>query len=44
VEETSRFLNVSPITVKRDWAVAKVWLYGELRPDHGDDGKTVGTR
>jgi RNA polymerase sigma-70 factor (ECF subfamily) len=44
VEETSRFLNVSPITVKRDWAVAKVWLYGELRPEHGDDGKTVGTR
>jgi RNA polymerase sigma-70 factor, ECF subfamily len=44
VEETSQFLNVSPITVKRDWAVAKVWLYGELRPDHGDDGKTVGTR
>lgn len=44
VDETSRFLNVSPITVKRDWAVAKVWLYGELRPDHGDDGKTVGTR
>ncbi len=44
VEETSRFLNLSPITVKRDWAVAKVWLYGELRPDHRDDGKTVGTR
>jgi RNA polymerase sigma factor (TIGR02999 family) len=44
VEETSRFLNVSPITVKRDWAVARVWLYGELRPDTGDDGKTVGTR
>ena len=44
VEETSRFLNVSPITVKRDWAVAKVWLYGELRPDHGDDGETVGSR
>jgi RNA polymerase sigma-70 factor (ECF subfamily) len=44
VEETSRFLNVSPITVKRDWAVAKVWLYGELRPDNGDDSKTVGTR
>ena len=44
VEETSNFLNVSPITVKRDWAVAKVWLYGELRPDDGDDVKTVGTR
>ena len=38
VEETSRFLNVSPITVKRDWAVAKVWLYGELRPGNGDNG------
>ena len=44
VEETSRFLNVSPITVKRDWAVARVWLYGELRSDLGDDGKTVGNR
>ena len=44
VEETSRFLGVSPITVKRDWAVAKVWLCGELRPDDGDDTKTVGTR
>ena len=44
VEETSRFLGVSPITVKRDWAVAKVWLYGELRPVDGDDAKTVGTR
>ena len=44
VEETSRFLNVSPITVKRDWAVAKVWLYGELRPDNGDNGETVETR
>jgi len=37
VEETSKFLSVSPITVKRDWAVAKVWLYGELRPGNGDD-------
>jgi RNA polymerase sigma-70 factor, ECF subfamily len=44
VEETSKFLGVSPITVKRDWAVAKVWLYGELRPDDGYDAKTVGTR
>jgi RNA polymerase sigma factor (TIGR02999 family) len=33
VEETSEFLGVSPKTVKRDWAVAKVWLHGELR--HG---------
>jgi RNA polymerase sigma-70 factor, ECF subfamily len=44
VEETSKFLGVSPITVKRDWALAKVWLYGELRPDNGHDTKTVATR
>jgi RNA polymerase sigma-70 factor, ECF subfamily len=37
VDETSKFLSVSPITVKRDWAVAKVWLSGELRPGNGDD-------
>ncbi|MGB2636644.1 MAG: sigma-70 family RNA polymerase sigma factor [Candidatus Acidiferrum sp.] len=43
-EETSKFLGVSPITVKRDWALAKVWLYGELRPGNGDHAKTVGTR
>ncbi len=44
VEETSKFLGISPITVKRDWAVAKVWLYGELRLRNGDDAKTMGTR
>jgi RNA polymerase sigma factor (TIGR02999 family) len=44
VEETSKLLGVSQITVKRDWAVAKVWLYGELRPGNGDDAKTMGTR
>lgn len=44
IEETSKFLDVSPITVKRDWAVAKVWLYGELRPGDGNDAKTVATR
>jgi RNA polymerase sigma factor (TIGR02999 family) len=31
VEETSEFLGVSAKTVKRDWAVAKVWLHSELR-------------
>lgn len=44
VEETSKFLGVSAITVKRDWAVAKVWLYGELRSGNSDDAKTMGTR
>lgn len=44
VEETAEFLNVSPKTVKRDWAVAKVWLHGELRRCDGDFSKTVGPR
>jgi len=43
VEETAEFLSISPKTVKRDWAVAKVWLHGELRRD-GDISKAVGPR
>jgi hypothetical protein len=31
VEETSEFLGISAKTVKRDWSVAKAWLYGELQ-------------
>jgi RNA polymerase sigma-70 factor, ECF subfamily len=30
VEETAEFLNVSPITVKREWLKARAWLYREL--------------
>ena len=30
VEETARVLKVSPVTVRRDWSSAKVWLYREL--------------
>ncbi len=30
VEETAEVLGVSPRTVKRDWATAKVWLHREL--------------
>ena len=30
VEETAEALGVSPRTVKRDWAVARAWLHGEL--------------
>lgn len=44
VEETSEFLGVSPKTVKRDWAVAKVWLHGELRRSDGDVPKAMGPR
>jgi RNA polymerase sigma factor (TIGR02999 family) len=32
VEETAEALGISPATVKRDWATAKLWLYSELRP------------
>jgi RNA polymerase sigma-70 factor (ECF subfamily) len=30
-EETAEVLNLSPITVKRDWMAAKAWLKGQLR-------------
>ena len=30
VEETAQVLNISPATVKRDWAVAKAWLLREV--------------
>jgi RNA polymerase sigma factor (TIGR02999 family) len=33
VEETAEVLSVSPITVKRDWSVARAWLKGQVRPE-----------
>lgn len=30
VEETASAMNVSPRTVKRDWALARAWLFREL--------------
>jgi RNA polymerase sigma factor (TIGR02999 family) len=30
VEETAEVLKVSPATVRRDWSIAKIWLYREL--------------
>lgn len=35
VEEAAEVLGVSPRTVKREWAVAKVWLLREMR--HGEE-------
>ena len=30
IEEAAQALGISPATVKRDWAVARAWLYREL--------------
>ena len=30
VEETAAALDVAPVTVKRDWALARAWLFREL--------------
>jgi RNA polymerase sigma factor (TIGR02999 family) len=32
VEEAAEVLELSPATVKRDWARARAWLFRELRP------------
>ncbi len=32
IEETAASLAISPATVKRDWAVARAWLYRRLTP------------
>ena len=31
VEETAAALDVAPVTVKRDWALARAWLFRELQ-------------
>jgi RNA polymerase sigma factor (TIGR02999 family) len=31
VEEAAAALDVAPITVKRDWALARAWLFRELQ-------------
>ena len=35
IEETADYLGISPKTVKRDWSVAKAWLYAEVRGANG---------
>jgi RNA polymerase sigma-70 factor, ECF subfamily len=37
VEETAEVLKVSPETVKRDWRLAKAWLYRVLGGEKGDE-------
>ena len=33
IDETANALGVSPVTVNREWAKAKAWLYDELRQE-----------
>jgi RNA polymerase sigma factor (TIGR02999 family) len=33
LEEAAEVLNVSPVTVKRDWIAARAWLKSQLRPE-----------
>ena len=33
LEETAEALNISPVTVKRDWIAARAWLKGQVRPE-----------
>jgi RNA polymerase sigma-70 factor (ECF subfamily) len=42
VEEAAAVLGISPKTVKRDWSVAKAWLYAELKEHHGLDAAAMG--
>jgi len=38
VEETAEVLEISPKTVKRDWSVARAWLYREIdRANNGSE-------
>lgn len=44
VEEIAGILDVSPRSVKRDWSLARIWLYRTLRPgepipEEGSHGK-----
>ena len=43
VEETARVLNVSPITVRRDWSSAKIWIYRELTGAAADGSGSLET-
>ena len=37
VEETAEVVNVSAVTVMREWNKAKAWLFRELSPETSDD-------
>jgi RNA polymerase sigma-70 factor, ECF subfamily len=44
VEEAAAVLGISPKTVKRDWSVAKAWLYADLKQHHEIGAKATDSR
>jgi RNA polymerase sigma-70 factor (ECF subfamily) len=42
VEEAAEVLKVSPKTVKRDWSVARAWLYADMKEHDGIDAGKLG--
>jgi len=36
-EETAEVLKISARTVRRDWSLARTWLYRELKKEKNDD-------
>jgi RNA polymerase sigma factor (TIGR02999 family) len=40
-EEIGAILNLSTRTVKRDWAVARAWLHGEIRGSNGSAFQSI---
>lgn len=42
IEETAEIMGVSPKTVKRNWSLAKAWLYQDLRAVDGNDSGQMG--
>lgn len=42
VEEVAQQLGISTKTVKRDWKVARAWLYRQMRRADGTRGRTMG--
>lgn len=42
VEQTAELLGISEKTVKRDWSVAKAWLHGDLKRNHGNVAAEMG--
>ena len=42
VDEVAKVLGVSSKTVKREWSVAKAWLYGELKSPDGPNARAMG--